>query len=64
MYTFCGWIMDEGNKVMQSNNIGHDMSKCGLEKGDDQDTRKWSAQMVQNPDLASQLDKGEDEEGA
>ena len=40
-------------------NIRHDTNESGLEEGDDQD-RRWR-RTVQNPDLASQLDKGEDE---
>ena len=41
-------------------NIRHDITKCGLEEGDAQDRRRWR-RMVQNRDLASQLDKGEQE---
>ena len=39
-------------------NIRHDMNKCGLEEGDAQDRRRWR-RMVQNHDLALQLDKRE-----
>ena len=33
------------------------MNNSGLEEGDAQDRRRWR-RMVQNPDLASELDKG------
>ena len=37
------------------------MKESGLEERDIQDRRRWR-RMVQNPELASSLDKGEDEE--
>ena len=42
-------------------NIRHDVYKCGLEEGYAQDRRRWR-RMVQNTELASKLDKREDEE--
>ena len=40
-------------------NIRHGMSMCGLEDRDAQDRKRC---MSQKPDLASQLDKGEEED--
>ena len=49
MCGWVGWSMDPA------------ADKCGLEKGDAQDRRRWR-RMVPNPVLASKPDKGEDED--
>ena len=42
-------------------NIRHDMNKCGLEEEDSKYWTRWR-RMVQNPDMTSQLDNGDEED--
>ena len=47
--------------MWRMDNMRNDLNKCGLEDGDTKNGRIWR-RTAQNPDLASHLNEGEEEE--